>query len=243
MTFVVSSRQLHRSSQRARHKVALKLLTKAASGHYACLQDYRYVEHLMGLSPLDLVDVKKLSDRLHLHREGAGLTLSEAKLPYQVLTRDQDSSVPFLDVHIVLNQLRSAFNVGSILRTTEAQRLGTLYFEGITPKSTNSKVIKTAMGCHDKVSCIDLEDHQVLPRPLIGLETAQEAVSIYDFNFPSTFTLILGNEEYGLSDEWLKSCDHIVTIPMWGFKNSLNVASAYAIAAYEIRRQHALINR
>ena len=65
-------------------------------------------------------------------------------------------------------------------------------------------------------------------------------MSIYDFTFPEKFTLILGNEEYGLSDEWLNQCDQIVTIPMWGFKNSLNVASAYAIAAYEIRKQHFL---
>ena len=63
------------------------------------------------------------------------------------------------------------------------------------------------------------------------------------FTSPESFTLILGNEEYGLSDEWLEACDHIVTIPMYGFKNSLNVASAYSIAAYEIRRQHALKHR
>ena len=237
MTFIVSQRQLDQSSLKARHKVALKLLQKAIGGHFASLHDYRYVEALLELPSIDLVDEKKAKDRLYLHRRHAGLELSEAGLNVDVLKQDQDSSTPFLDVHIVLNQLRSAFNVGSILRTTEAMRLGSLYFEGITPKKDNQKVIKTAMGCHDKVPCFDLNSTTSLPRPIIGLETAKNACSIYEFKFPETFTLILGNEEYGLSDEWLKLCDQIVTIPMYGFKNSLNVASAYAIAAYEIRKQ------
>jgi len=194
MTFLISAKQLHNSSTKARHKVALKLLDKAIKGHYASLQDYRYVEDLLELTTIDMVDTKKIADRLYLHREESGQSLSESSLPYQVLTQDEDSSCPFLDVHIVLNQLRSAFNVGSILRTTEAQRLGSLYFEGITPKISNEKVIKTAMGCHDKVPCFDLTPNTELPRPIIGLETAKNAVSIYDFTFPKSFTLILGNE-------------------------------------------------
>jgi hypothetical protein len=43
------------------------------------------------------------------------------------------------------------------------------------------------MGCHDKVACIDLDDKACLPRPIIGLETAKNAASIYDFSFPETF--------------------------------------------------------
>jgi tRNA G18 (ribose-2'-O)-methylase SpoU len=238
MTFLVSSNQLLKASRRARHKVALKLLVKAITGHYASLSDYRFVESLLDLPSLDLVDTKKVSDRLQLHKQQVGQVITEASFQAEILTDDKESSTPFLDVHVVLNQLRSAFNVGSILRTTESMRLGSLYFEGITPKASSEKVQKTAMGCHDKVPCFDLHDVSALPRPIIGLETAKNAASIYDFKFPRTFTLILGNEEYGLSDEWLKACDQIVTIPMWGFKNSLNVASAYAITAYEIRKQH-----
>ena len=240
MTFLISTRHFEQSNGKARHKTALKLLLKAQENHLASLSDYRYVERALELNALDLVDKKKLSDRIHLHRELSGLNVSEASLFFQISHDDKPCDNPYLDIHIVLNQLRSAFNVGSILRTTEAQRLGSLYFVGITPKISNQKVQKTAMGCHDKVPCFDFTKDLTLPRPIIGLETAKEAVSIYDFTFPEKFTLILGNEEYGLSDEWLNQCDQIVTIPMWGFKNSLNVASAYAIAAYEIRKQHFL---
>jgi tRNA G18 (ribose-2'-O)-methylase SpoU len=58
-----------------------------------------------------------------------------------------------------------------------------------------------------------------------------------DFIFPASFTLILGNEEYGISNESLKLADYIVEIPLFGAKNSLNVACAFAIAASQIRRQ------
>lgn len=237
MTFLISARAVMQGSDRANHKLALKLLQKAKEGHFASLADYRFVEEKLKLEKLDLVDDKKLKDRLYLHREKGGLSLSEFNLPLKVLTEDKDSSNPFLDIHIVMNELRSAFNVGSVLRTTEAQRLGTLFFEGITPKIDNPKVQKTAMGCHDKVPCLDLTKDTLLHHPIIGLETAQGAVSIYDFTFPEKFTLVLGNEEYGLSDHWLKKSDIILTIPMFGFKNSLNVASAFAITAFEIRRQ------
>jgi len=237
MTFLISAKQVLSGSNKANHKLALKLLKKAIEGHFASLSDYRFVEGHLLLEKLDLVDEKKVSDRLYLHRQEADLNVSEFNLGVQVLKDDKESNLPFLDVHIVMNQLRSAFNVGSILRTTEAMRLGCLFFEGITPKVSNDKVQKTAMGCADRVSCFDLEDTSILHHPIIGLETAQNAVSIYDYKFPEKFTLVLGNEEYGLSDHWLKKSDIILSIPMYGFKNSLNVASAFAITAFEIRRQ------
>ena len=143
MTFLVSSTRLLKSSKRARHKVALKLLLKALDGHYASLSDYRYVESLLDITVLDLVDTKKVADRLCLHKEQSGLSITETGLDVQILTDDKESSTPYLDVHIVLNQLRSAFNVGSIMRTTESMRLGTLYFEGITPKAHSDKVRKS----------------------------------------------------------------------------------------------------
>jgi tRNA G18 (ribose-2'-O)-methylase SpoU len=76
-----------------------------------------------------------------------------------------------------------------------------------------------------------------LPHPVIALDTSDEAVSLNDFLFPAAFTLVLGNEEYGISDEALRLSDILVEIPLLGVKNSLNVACAFAIAAAQIRRQ------
>ena len=77
-----------------------------------------------------------------------------------------------------------------------------------------------------------------LKKPLIALETVENAPSIYDFSFPETFSLLLGNEEYGLKEKTLRQADHIVQIPLLGSKNSLNVANAFAIVAGEISRKN-----
>ena len=74
-----------------------------------------------------------------------------------------------------------------------------------------------------------------LPRPIIALDTGDAALSVLEFDFPETFTLILGNEEYGISNESLAEVDYILEIPLFGAKNSLNVACAFAIAASKIR--------
>ena len=72
---------------------------------------------------------------------------------------------------------------------------------------------------------------------VIVLETSPQSQPIYQFHFPDAFTLVIGNEEYGCSENSIQLADALVEIPMAGRKNSLNVANAYAIAASEIHRQ------
>lgn len=239
MTYFISPQVFQRYSVAYQHKKASQLLEKALTGHRASLHDYRYVEGWLNLASIDLVDSKKVKDRLHLHREKAGITLHEHH--YEVTHFDAASEEAFLPIAIYLDNLRSAFNVGSILRTTEALRLGSLHFAENTPFIDNPKVQKTAMGTDAKVPSFQHTPLSSLPKPIIGLETVRGAPSIYDFSFPASFTLILGNEEYGLSDASLKACDHFVQIPLYGFKNSLNVASAFTAVASEIRRQRSLL--
>ena len=93
------------------------------------------------------------------------------------------------------------------------------------------------MGSYQLTKCYNKFDIEDLPRPIIGLDTSKSSVSIYDFIFPAEFTLILGNEEVGISSGMLKKLDYLIEIPMRGFKNSINVASAYAICAFEIIKQ------
>ena len=137
---------------------------------------------------------------------------------------------------IYLDNVRSAYNVGSILRTAEALRIGAVYFSEKTPFIDNEKVQRTAMGAAEIVPVHRGIPLSSLPRPLIALDTSDEATPVSEFLFPSAFTLILGNEEYGISDEALMLADHLIEIPLLGAKNSLNVACAFAIAAAAIRR-------
>jgi len=189
----------------------------------------------MKLLPWEFTNFKTLSDRYHWHLSQAGLSLKEHNL--LIRTGDRAPKCPFPPIAIYLDHVRSAYNVGSILRTTEALRIGQVHFSEKTPFIDNEKVHRTAIGADSLVPCFRNATLASLPRPIIALDTSDEAIPLSDFLFPETFTLILGNEEYGICQDSLAQADYLLEIPMLGAKNSLNVACAFAIAAAEIRRQ------
>ena len=184
--------------------------------------------------------VKTIADCYHHHLKKGNIAKREHQLLPTIRRGDHMQGEEPWPIAIYLDELRSAHNVGSIIRTTEALALGSLYFSQSTPFSTHKQVKDTAMGTEQWVSCVKEFDLNALPRPIIALETAEEAISLYNFIFPSSFTLVVGNEEYGCSDETLSQSDYLVKIPLRGRKNSLNVANAFALAAGEISRQKSI---
>lgn len=197
---------------------------------------YKLLEGYLNLPPISY-SFFDLSNRFHFHLQNAGVFLKEHNLLPFVHTNDAPSSHHFLEIDIFLDNIRSAHNVGSIIRTTEALRLGKVFFSKEMTSFESKKILDTAMGATNYVETEILENTQKLKRPVIALETADDAISLYDFIFPSSFSLLLGNEEYGLSPNSLQQADIIIKIPLYGFKNSLNVACAYSLVAGEIRRQ------
>ncbi|MFA6915150.1 MAG: TrmH family RNA methyltransferase [Parachlamydiales bacterium] len=185
----------------------------------------------------DAWTLKTVSDQYHLHLDAAGISHKEHNLLSLASQGDFNPSEAIWPIDIYLDNLRSAHNVGSIIRTTEAFALGTLYFSEKTPFIDNPKVIKTAMGCHTRVNCQRSLELKNLKQPLIAIETSAQAKPLFNFNFPEAFTLAVGNEEYGCSEQTLNLATHIVAIPLRGRKNSLNVANAFSCVAAEIARQ------
>lgn len=151
----------------------------------------------------------------------------------------------------LLDNLRSAWNVGAIFRTADGLGVNKLYLCGITPTPENKAVTKTSLGAEKSVGWEyarnALEKAKKLKGEglmLIALEQDSRAVSLTEFN-PSPpawrgstagqdggLILILGNEISGVDPEILELCEHIVHIPMRGRKRSFNVEVAFAIAAY-----------
>lgn len=202
------------------------------------LEVYYTWQRWMGEVPSVFSDSKSLLDRFHLHLKGGNLCLKEWNFLSHISKYDRETPLEEPgSVAVYLDSLRSAFNVGSILRTTEALSLGTVYFSETTPFIEHAQVQKASMGTFKWVHCKKNVPLAELAKPIVALETSSCAISIYDFIFPESFTLVLGNEEYGCSELTLKQVDFLVQIPMSGRKNSLNVANAYALAAGEIRRQ------
>ncbi len=177
----------------------------------------------------------ELSDRYHLHLTAAGLSHKEHNLLQpKVRKLDRKEAASPLPVTIYLDRIRSAHNVGSIIRTMEAFSLGKLAISNAMADPTHKQVKDAAMGAEQWVEWERMNLSEI-SGPLIAIETSPEATPLQEFQFPESFTLALGNEEFGLSDEILQRADHLVEIPLYGRKNSLNVANCFAIIAAHIR--------
>jgi tRNA G18 (ribose-2'-O)-methylase SpoU len=161
------------------------------------------------------------------------------------LSPEDFQKIPRHPINIVLDNLRSAFNVGSIIRTADCTLIEQVYLCGITAHPPHKKLDKTSLGAlpyvpwihKSKVSeaLIELKEKNI---PIVALELTNRSQLIWEYKFPLPVALVLGNEALGVSEEALSLADDIVEIPMMGFKNSINVAVALGIAVYEIERQH-----
>jgi tRNA G18 (ribose-2'-O)-methylase SpoU len=208
-----------------------KMLAKAVRDE----GDYLRLCHAMGRTPLPVETFEERSNAFHDHLQAAELSVKEHNL--LVRTCDREEADPYLPIDIYLDHIRSAHNVGSIFRTVEAMRLGTIYLSDQTPTPEHKQVRDAGMGACEWVPW---QRGMSQRRPIIALETVEGATPLAKFDFPETFTLVVGNEEYGVSEEVLERADHVIEIPLFGRKNSLNVANAFAIIAAEIRRQKEL---
>lgn len=164
---------------------------------------------------------------------------------FLIVENDKNSSAQEkLPLVFVLDNIRSAFNVGSIFRTAECLGAEKVYLCGYTPLPTQWRVEKTAMGTQEYMDWQEggklfecLETLKEEGYQLVALETAASAIDLYE-EFPAEPTaFILGNERFGLDPEILKLIDEVRIVPLRGRKNSLNVGVTAAVAGFEWMRQ------
>jgi len=154
---------------------------------------------------------------------------------------------PARALSILLDNVRSTFNVGSIFRTADGAGVTHIYLCGITPTPRHPKLLKTALGAEQAIAwsqhnnALDLACHlQAQGATLLALEDGPTAQSLFTDALSAhagPIVLIVGNEITGVDPGLLAICDRVLAIPMWGVKRSLNVATAFGIAIYELRRQ------
>lgn len=166
------------------------------------------------------------------------------KLSHEEIVSRQSSKLtnPRLPFCVVLNNIRSLHNVGSIFRTSDGVGIEKIWLCGITGYPPQGGITKASLGAEDHVPWEYRQDGLYLLKELkskgyqiVFLEQMQGAISYDQFVPKSQVCLVLGNEVSGVSDEWLQLCDTAVEIDMAGIKNSLNVAVAFGVMAYQIR--------
>ena len=164
---------------------------------------------------------------------------------FLITNTDRDHLVTArVPLHFIIDNMRSAFNVGSIFRTADSLGAQKIWLCGYTPTPHQLQVEKAALGSSlvinwETIPFIEaIKQLKAVNYRIIGLETSARSVVLsapFEENQPTAF--LIGNERFGLDSEQLSLCDEVRKIEMFGIKNSMNAAVALAIAGYEWRRQ------
>jgi 23S rRNA (guanosine2251-2'-O)-methyltransferase len=165
--------------------------------------------------------------------------------PDKLVSPEQWATEPRRDIYVMLDNVRSAQNVGSMFRTCDAAMVSRMFLSGITGHPPNAKLAKTALTAEKYVPW---EFHATamgavarvrgLGIPIVAVETAPGSVSCFDYEFPRPVCLAFGHEVAGVSKEVLGASDAVVHIPMSGIKNSMNVSVAHGVVVFEVVRQY-----
>jgi 23S rRNA (guanosine2251-2'-O)-methyltransferase len=150
-----------------------------------------------------------------------------------------------LPVSVVLDNVRSLYNVGAFFRTADAARIEKMWLCGITGRPPKKAITKTALGAEDTVPW----EHAWDPLPVVremrerglevaAIETTVHAVDLFDWMPKFPVAVVFGHEVEGIRPEVSALCDTHVRIPMLGMKHSLNVATAGGVVIYELLRKY-----
>jgi 23S rRNA (guanosine2251-2'-O)-methyltransferase len=168
------------------------------------------------------------------------------RIPFQATqTGAAYQAIRELPVSILLDNVRSMYNVGAFFRTADSAGVAKLYLCGITSHPPKKAISKTALGAEERAPW----EHAWDPLPLIdslrerayeiaAVETSVHAVDLFDWKPRFPVCLIFGHEVDGIRPEVAALCDTHVRIPMLGIKHSLNVATAGGVVVFELLRKY-----
>ena len=144
-------------------------------------------------------------------------------------------------VFVLLHNVRSLFNIGSVFRTADGAGVSKIYLTGYTGCPPRPDISKTALGADEFVPWEYHKDPVALIKRLrkegiqiVALERTKKSTDILKFKHKYPVCMILGNEIEGVTKELLKLSDKVVEIPMRGKKESLNVSVAFGVAVYSL---------
>lgn len=160
-------------------------------------------------------------------------------------TPEEVHDLPKHPIRLVVHNIRSIHNVGSIFRTSDAARIEHVHLTGFTGTPEHKDLHKTALGAQDSMSWSKHES----PLPLLGdlrdrgytvavleqTDTSHPPAQAPPESFP--LCLVLGNEVRGVDDDIVEAADQAFELPQYGAKISMNVGVAYGIAVYDLIRR------
>jgi 23S rRNA (guanosine2251-2'-O)-methyltransferase len=173
----------------------------------------------------------------------------DSRVPFRVTT----AAVAYehirpLPVSVLLENVRSLYNVGAFFRTGDAAGIAKLYLAGITGFPPQNMISKTALGAEDTLAWEHTREPAALIAKLrasnheiVAIETTVHAVDLFDWQPRFPVCVLFGHETDGLTPEVAALADTHVRIPMLGIKHSLNVATAGGVVLYELLRKYRML--
>jgi len=174
------------------------------------------------------------------------MSCSADRVPYSAtVVASSNLGIRELPVSMLLDQVRSLYNVGAFFRVADAAGIARLYLTGITAHPPQRALSKTALGAEETVKW----EHHWDPEPLVkrlqeqgheiaAVETSVRAVDLFEWQPRFPACVIFGHEVEGIHPALRELCDVHIRIPMLGRKHSLNVAVAGGVVAYELLRKY-----
>ncbi len=172
--------------------------------------------------------------------------MNSERMPFQATAAAaRYGALERLPVNVLLDNVRSLYNVGAFFRTADAAAVEKLLLCGITAHPPKRALSKTALGAEETVPWEYAWD----PLPLVerlrqggyeiaGIETNVHAVDLFDWVPAFPLCVVFGHEVEGIRPQLSAACDTFVRIPMLGTKHSLNVATAGGVVLYELLRKY-----
>lgn len=153
----------------------------------------------------------------------------------------QIKSAPRHEIYLVMDNIRSMYNVGAMFRTCDGARVKKIFLCGMTATPPREKIYKTSLGAVENVdwqyyknakdAVLELKKEGV---QIVCLEQTDTSVNYKKVKYKSPIAVVVGHELKGISKNVLNLCDQCVEIPMHGVANSLNVATSAGIILYEV---------
>ena len=144
---------------------------------------------------------------------------------------------------VILDNIRSLNNIGSVFRTADAFLIEKIYLCGITAQPPHKDIHKTALGSTDSVDWEYVENIVELVQQLkdrnikiLSIEQSEDSIPLHDFKVENemTYAVIFGNEVKGVSQDVVSKSDAVIEIPQWGTKHSLNISVSAGVVIWDL---------
>ncbi len=161
------------------------------------------------------------------------------------VSAEQYKALPQSGVVLVLDNIRSAHNVGSAFRTSDAFKVDRIFLCGICACPPSAEIHKSALGAEDSVEWVHCDQTVDAVRSLreqgytiIGVEQTEHSVNLQDFRPEEgcRYALVFGNEVDGVGDDVIEECDFCLEIPQFGTKHSLNVSVSVGVVLWQFHK-------